>query len=61
MTTGARPRIIPATARIDAEPRLPTKAQRLRQHRQLKAWKDNAARREQPNACGGQLPAVNNQ
>jgi hypothetical protein len=38
------PRITPATARLDAKPRNPTKAQRLRQHRQAEAWQRKAKR-----------------
>lgn len=37
-----RPRLIAATARLDAKPRKPTRRQRLRQQTEVKAWERKA-------------------
>jgi hypothetical protein len=38
MSEPRRPRIVAAVARLDAAPRKPTRAHRLRQRRQVQAW-----------------------
>ncbi|GBE64203.1 hypothetical protein MFM001_06650 [Mycobacterium sp. MFM001] len=43
MTEPKPPRIVPAVARLDVEPRKPTKVARLRQQRELKAWQRKVA------------------
>ncbi len=39
MTAPKRPKLIPATARLDAKPPKPTKQQKLKQRREIEAWK----------------------
>jgi hypothetical protein len=37
--TNKRLKLVPALARLDTKPRKPTRQQRLREHRQLEAWR----------------------